>query len=60
VQDYIDTTVYNRTLLSVGQRLDGPAIIEDADSTLVVGPGAIVAIASTGNIVVTMPKLEGK
>lgn len=56
---YIDTTVYNRTLLSVGQAMDGPAIIEDADSTLIVGPGAHVEIAPTGNIVVTMPEQEG-
>jgi N-methylhydantoinase A len=60
VQDYIDTKVYNRTLLSIGQTLDGPVVIEDADSTLVVGPGSLVEIAATGNIVVTMPKLEGK
>lgn len=59
-QDYLETKIYNRTLLPVGETLKGPAVIEDADSTLVIGPGSTVEIAATGNIVVTMPAHEGK
>ena len=57
---YVETTVYDRTKLAVGDTLAGPAIIEDADSTLIVGPGAAVDIAATGNIIVTMPDVEGE
>jgi N-methylhydantoinase A len=36
---YTSTAVYRRTELSPGQQVLGPAIIEDAESTLVVPPG---------------------
>jgi len=51
----IDTAVYDRASLCVGDGFAGPAIIEDEGSTLIVGPGATVAVAATGNIIVTMP-----
>ena len=57
---YLETNVYDREKLIVGQIFEGPAIIEDEGSTLIVGPGASVEIAATGNIVVTLPDLEGE
>jgi N-methylhydantoinase A len=36
---FTETSVYRRTELSAGQQVLGPAIIEDAESTLVVPPG---------------------
>jgi N-methylhydantoinase A len=55
----IDTPVYDRASLCIDDRFSGPAIIEDAGSTLIVGPGARVAVAATGNVIVTMPEREG-
>lgn len=40
---YTDTLVYRRSELGPGQEVVGPAIIEDAESTLVVPPGDRVA-----------------
>jgi N-methylhydantoinase A/oxoprolinase/acetone carboxylase beta subunit len=39
---YTSTAVYRRAELSAGQQVVGPAIIEDAESTLVVPPGDTV------------------
>jgi len=38
----------------VGDRFDGPAVVEEEGSTLVVDPHASFAVAPTGNIVVRL------
>jgi len=48
--------VYDRARLVVGDRFDGPAVIEEEGSTLVVGPGASVHVAVTGNLIVSLPE----
>jgi N-methylhydantoinase A len=51
---FVDTTVYDRMRLAVGDQFPGPAVIEEEGSTLVVPPRAGFAVAATGNIVVTL------
>jgi N-methylhydantoinase A len=51
---FIDTTVYDRARLAVGDGFAGPAVIEEEGSTLVVPPGASFSVAPTGNVVVTL------
>jgi N-methylhydantoinase A len=41
---YVDTPVYDRYRLTPGTRFDGPAIIEERESTTVIGPGARVVV----------------
>src|SRR5262245_58405173 len=41
---YVDTPVYDRYRLAAGMRLDGPAIVEERESTTVIGPGARVRV----------------
>jgi N-methylhydantoinase A len=48
----LETPVYDRDTLAVGTTLDGPAIVEEASSTLVVGPGGRLTVAASGCIVV--------
>jgi len=43
---------YERAALGVGQRVDGPAVIEDAWSTTVVYPGQLGAADALGNLVI--------
>jgi N-methylhydantoinase A len=50
---FVDTAVYDRERLGVGDELAGPAVIEEEGSTLVIGPGGRARVAATGNIVVT-------
>jgi N-methylhydantoinase A len=53
--DYVDTAVYDRARLGAGDRVAGPAVVEEEGSTLVVGPGGRLTVAPSGNLVVTLP-----
>jgi N-methylhydantoinase A len=46
----VDTPVYARTALAPGTRLDGPAIVEQLDSTALVPPGAAAEVDEWLNI----------
>jgi N-methylhydantoinase A len=52
--EFVETTVYDRARLAVGQEFVGPAVVEEDGSTLVVGPGAHARVAPTGNLIVTL------
>ena len=49
---WYDTPVYQRTDLAPGMRFDGPAIIEQSDTTTVVEPSMGVVVDSKGNLLV--------
>ncbi len=53
--DPVDTAVYRRAELPVGASFDGPAIIEERETTSVIRPGWSVTIAGDGSIVATRP-----
>ena len=46
--------VFSRYDLSTGQTLSGPAAIEEAESTTIVGPGGKATVDVNGNIVITV------
>jgi N-methylhydantoinase A len=50
---WLDTPVYERDDLSMGAELTGPLIIEQADTTIVVDPGATVRVDEAGNLIVS-------
>ena len=52
---FVEMAVYDRYRLGVGDELRGPAVLEEEGSTLVVGPGATVRVAPTGNVILTLP-----
>ena len=52
---YITCPVYDRYQLGPGTVLRGPAIIEERESTVVVGPGAGVEVDVHRNVVITLP-----
>jgi N-methylhydantoinase A len=57
---WVETAVYDRYRLGIGDRLSGPAVVEEEGSTLVIGPDATAEVAPSGNIVVTLaPQGEG-
>ena len=41
---YVETPVYDRYALGPGVRLAGPAIVEERESTTVIGPGAVITV----------------
>jgi N-methylhydantoinase A len=52
---YVETPVHDRYALVAGSVLQGPAIVEERESTLVVGPGARVSVDEFGTLVVEPP-----
>lgn len=53
-----DTAFYDRSLLGAGQQFEGPCIVEQYDSTVVVPPGFTGRIDEAGNIVINCPVKE--
>jgi N-methylhydantoinase A len=51
---FVETPVYDRYALRPGARLAGPAIVEERESTLVVGPGQLVAVTPELSLEVTL------
>lgn len=51
-KDWKTARAVARESLGQGDRLDGPAIVEDASSTLVIPPGASAAVDAAGNLIV--------
>jgi len=51
---FLDAAVYHRLALPAGTAFDGPAIVEQMDSTVVVPPGWRATVDDYGNIVLRM------
>jgi N-methylhydantoinase A len=49
-----DVDVYDRYRLAPGARFDGPAIVEERESTVVVVPGARAALDAHGSLVIAL------
>jgi N-methylhydantoinase A len=47
---WIDTPVYDRAQLLNGHTIQGPALVEEAASVTVVGPGRVLAVDAYGNL----------
>lgn len=54
----IDTPVYRRLNLGAGARFDGPAVVEERETTSVIRPGWSVEVAADGSLIAT--RGEGK
>jgi len=52
---YLSCPVYDRYRLAPGMALRGPAIIEERESTVVVGPDARIEVDVYQNVVITLP-----
>lgn len=49
-EDYVDTPVYSRYSLSEGDCIEGPAIVEEKESTVVVNPADSLLVDELGNL----------
>jgi len=52
--EYVVTPVYDRRKLPAGSEIPAPAVVEEAESTLIVPPDAQARVAANGNIIVTL------
>ncbi len=55
----MDVAVYDRYRLGPGAAFAGPAIIEERESTTVIGPGAAISVDREGNLVVDIEGTHG-
>jgi N-methylhydantoinase A len=51
-EGYVDCPIYDRYSLPAGAAFDGPAVVEEFDSTVVVHPGFSVRVDAVGNLVI--------
>jgi N-methylhydantoinase A len=47
---FVETAVYDRYALHVGDTIEGPAVFEENESTFVIGPGGQATILEDGTI----------
>jgi N-methylhydantoinase A len=52
-REHRQTPVFDRDDLTAGIRIEGPAIVEERSSTLVIAPGCSAEVAASGNVIVT-------
>lgn len=55
---FTETTIYDRYLMKPSMTFDGPAIVEERESTVIIGPGSQCSIDEHYNLVVKMPTHE--
>ena len=58
--DYQDTPVYDRYLLAPGERFAGPAIVEEHESTTIVGPASRCSIDDHWNLLIEEDVAQNK
>ena len=51
---YVSTPVYARARLEAGSVVEGPALIAEAATTAVIGPGASVVVDRFGNLIMRL------
>jgi N-methylhydantoinase A len=51
---HVTTPIFDRDLLKAGMTFDGPAVVEERDSTAVIGPGATVVVDQFSNLNATL------
>jgi N-methylhydantoinase A len=52
--DWLDTPIVAREALHPGESIDGPAIVEQLDTTTVIEPGDSAVIDAHGNLIITL------
>jgi N-methylhydantoinase A len=52
---FVETPVYDHYRLPVGEAIQGPAIVEQRESTAVVGPSGTAHVDINGNLVINIP-----
>ena len=52
----LDTVVLNRAAMTAADSHAGPAVVEEAESTMVIGPGGRFHISASGNLIIELPE----
>jgi len=57
---YVETPVYDRYALGPGARLEGPAIVEERESTTVIGPDAVITVDAQRTLIAEPAAAEAR
>ena len=57
-EDFVEMPVYDRYALETGDEIAGPALIEERESTVVLGRGDRAVVAVTGDLIATPAAIE--
>ena len=49
---WLDTPIYRRADVGAGALIDGPAIVEQMDTTIVIEPGCVAEADDVGNLII--------
>jgi N-methylhydantoinase A len=52
----VATAILDRSAMAIGDSFVGPAVVEEAESTMVIGPGAKFHISDNGNLIIDLPE----
>jgi N-methylhydantoinase A len=52
-EGFVDTPVYDGATLAAGAEVEGPALVEEPFTVVVLGPGSVARLDTNGNYVVT-------
>ena len=44
--------------MAIGEEFHGPAVVEEAESTAVIGPGGRFHISKAGNLIIDLPERQ--
>ncbi len=55
---FTETKIYDRYRMKPGMMFDGPAIVEERESTVIVGPGSQCRVDEQFNLLVSMPCIQ--
>ena len=55
---FVETSIYSRYLLAIGKKYSGPAIVEERETSIVVGPDSDFYVDSHGNVIVEINYIE--
>jgi N-methylhydantoinase A len=56
IADYAPSIAYDRYRLAPGTHGSGPALIEERESTIVIGPGATWEVDELANVIISLPE----
>ncbi|MBI2177402.1 MAG: hydantoinase/oxoprolinase family protein [Candidatus Tectomicrobia bacterium] len=54
--DFLPSPIYERALLRAGNRLEGPAVVEQADSTILIPPSFFAEVDARGRLILTLKR----
>ena len=52
----VQADIHDRAAMTIGQTFTGPAVVEEAESTMVIGPGGRFHLSANGNLIIELPK----